>query len=89
MTTCFFFYGPYSEGLRSDLGLLEVLGLIDETESLSANGSSYFTVTARPEARLSALDPFADQIKIMESSEAVALELAATYDTFRELGSDH
>jgi uncharacterized protein YwgA len=84
-----FFYGPYSEGLKSDLGLLEVLELVEETEHPSTHGSPYFTISAKAEAELPELKPFLPQIKLMEEADAVALELAATYDTFRELGSDH
>lgn len=84
-----FFYGPYSEGLRSDLRLLQVLELVQEEEHLSTHGSSYYTMSARPETVLPELNSFLPQIKLMEATDAVALELAATYDTFRELGSNH
>ena len=84
-----FFYGPYSEGVKSDLGLLEVLRLVDEEPNLSADGTIYYTIEAKPEADLPQIDPFKGQIKIMEDASAVALELAATYDSFRETGSDH
>src|SRR5580658_7191699 len=51
-----FFYGPYSEGLKSDLGLLEVLDLVQEEERpSSAHGTTYFTINAKPEADLSEL----------------------------------
>jgi uncharacterized protein len=84
-----FFYGPYSEGVKSDLGLLEVLGLIEEEEHTSATGNLYFTINAKPGASLPELEPFLPQIRLMENTEQVALELAATYDAFREMGSDH
>jgi uncharacterized protein YwgA len=84
-----FFYGPYSEGVKSDLGLLEVLNLVQEEEHHSSHGTPYYTISAKPEAKLPELEPFLPQIKLMEQSDAVALELAATYDTFRELGSNH
>lgn len=84
-----FFYGPYSEGLKSDLGLLEVLDLVQEDEHESNSGAPYFTIRAKPEADLPQLEPFLPQIRLMETTETVALELAATYDSFRELGSDH
>src|SRR4051794_2150515 len=50
-----FFYGPYSEGVKSDLGLLEVLGLVQEKESSSSSGNPCYTIRARPEAKLDAL----------------------------------
>ncbi len=85
-----FFYGPYSEGIKADLGLLEVLGLVEEKEHPSTHGSNpYYTIQAKPEAVLPEMARFQPQIDLMASTGAVALELAATYDAFRETGSDH
>jgi uncharacterized protein YwgA len=85
-----FFYGPYSEGIMADLGLLEVLGLVVEEEHPSTHGGTpYYTIQAKPEAVLSEVGRFHDQINMMAATNAVALELAATYDAFRETGSDH
>lgn len=86
------FYGPYSEGLQSDIGLLEQLGLIEEKEQRGREGS-YFILQATDNVhKLSDADkmePFQRAIDLMSDTDAVVLELAATYDAFRELGDDH
>ena len=85
-----FFYGPYSEGIKSDLGLLEVLGLVDEKQESSRDGTPYYVISANEQADLGdEIKGFLPQIKLMEDAELVPLELAATYDSFRETGSDH
>jgi uncharacterized protein YwgA len=85
-----FFYGPYSEGIKSDLGLLEVLGLVSEKQQFSVDGTPYYIISATEQADLGdQIKPFLPQIKLMENTELVPLELAATYDSFRETGSDH
>jgi uncharacterized protein YwgA len=84
-----FFYGPYSEGVKSDLGLLGVLELVEEEEHANPNGNTWYTIRARTEVDLAALRPYLPKLKKLEQSDAVPLELAATYDMFRELGSDH
>src|SRR3990172_7393227 len=82
------FYGPYSEGLHAELGLLERMGLVSEQEEVNQQGKTYFIVTAAPEAVLEEVAPFTDAIRAIESTDAVVLELAATYDAFREMGDD-
>jgi uncharacterized protein YwgA len=85
-----FFYGPYSEGLFTDIGLLEQLGLITEQAFSTQEGAApYFVLTARPEAVHAEIDAWSDAIDRMEQADLVVLELAATYDAFREMGSDH
>jgi uncharacterized protein YwgA len=85
-----FFYGPYSEGVFSDIQLLERLGLVSETEHPGPEaGSSSFELTAAAEASLDELAPWRPAIEKMEQADLVVLELAATYDAFREMGSDH
>lgn len=85
-----FFYGPYSEGIKSDLGLLEVLELADEKQEFGMDGNPYYVITAKDQADLSdQIKGFLPQIKLMEQSDLAPLELAATYDSFRETGSGH
>jgi uncharacterized protein YwgA len=84
-----FFYGPYSEGLHADIGLLDRLGLVHEEEKTSHEGNIYYVLTASPDAELPEIDRFRPMIKRMSEADAVVLELAATYDAFRELGADH
>ncbi len=87
------FYGPYSEGVSSDIGLLEKLGLIKETSGLTYGGSVFYNITATKDAIQFTNDSdfkhYEKFIKIMSSVETTILELAATYDTFIEMGSDH
>jgi len=83
------FYGPYSEGLISDVDLLEAIGLVDETSDVSQEGKPYYILKASPDAELSEIEEFRESIDKLERSAAVVLELAATYDAFRDAGADH
>ena len=87
------FYGPYSEGVQSDIGLLESFGLVEEKQCTGLDGSPYFVLQATEQAKKLADRPevkkFHSAIQIMSESDAVVLELAATYDAFRETGDDH
>lgn len=84
-----FFYGPYSEGVFRDIQLLTELGLIEEQEyGVQEGGTPYFVLRARAEAERAELQRFQERIKRMERADLVVLELAATYDCFREMGSD-
>jgi uncharacterized protein YwgA len=85
-----FFYGPYSEGVFRDIGLLVELGLLSEEERSSQEGGTpYFVLEAKPEALMPELERWAPAIRQMQDSDLVVLELSATYDAFREMGSDH
>jgi len=87
------FYGPYSEGVQSDIGLLENLDLVKEEPHQSQDGSPYFILRATDEAKkiakTSELKPFLGAIQVMSDTNPTVLELAATYDAFRESGDDH
>lgn len=83
------FYGPYSEGLSSDIGLLEAIGLVEETCDVTADGNPYYILKASPQAELPQIEDFRDEINKLAEAPAVELELAATYDAFRDAGSDH
>jgi hypothetical protein len=87
------FYGPYSEGVQSDIGLLESFGFVEEKECRSQDGSQYFVLQAGADAQNLAKRPevrrFHSAIQTMNAADAVVLELAATYDAFREMGHDH
>jgi uncharacterized protein YwgA len=84
-----FFYGPYSEGVHADLRLLQGLGLIAEEERTAQDGDTYYIIHAKPAAERPEIRPWQPRIDAMSNASAVVLELAATYDTFRDLGSDH
>jgi uncharacterized protein YwgA len=85
-----FFYGLYSEGVFHDLRLLTELGLIREEERAAQEGGSpYFILQANAEAEMAEVVRWRSAIERMERADLVVLELAATYDAFREMGSDH
>lgn len=83
------FYGPYSEDLLSDIGLLEAIGLVEETRDVSHEGNPYYILKASPDAELSAIEDFRSEIDMLANAPAIELELAATYDAFRDAGCDH
>jgi uncharacterized protein len=83
------FYGPYSSGVQSDIGLLEQLGAITEKQEISQDGSPYYLIDATPEMGLPEIEPFQKYINVIGQADQVVLELAATYDSFREGGSNH
>jgi uncharacterized protein YwgA len=85
-----FFYGPYSEGLQADIGFLQAFGLVTEEERLSHQGDTYFVLKASADADMPPeMAPYRRYIDLMQEADAVVLELAATYDMFRTMKSDH
>ncbi len=84
------FYGPYSEGLQAEVGLLEVMGLVEESRQSGQDGRQYYIVTAKPGAELVEVNrEYKDAIQTMADAEWEVLEIAATYDAFREIGMPH
>jgi len=84
-----YFYGPYSEDLHAGLRLLESFGLVSEEEHLAQDGTTYHTITATEDAELPEIDEYRPLIDQLAKMDPIVLELAATYDAFRELGCDH
>ena len=84
-----FFYGPYSEDLQTEVDLLGCFGLIHEQDHVSRDGTVYYTIRAEQAAGLQQIEPFLPVINDLSNADAVVLELAATYDAFRELGCNH
>jgi uncharacterized protein YwgA len=84
-----YFYGPYSEGLQAEIGMLEHFGLVTESQKLTQDERPYYRLTASADARLDDLAPFRGPIALMATAAPVVLELAATYDAFREQDLDH
>jgi uncharacterized protein YwgA len=85
-----FFYGPYSESLFRDIGRCGVLGLLTEVEHPGPEGGTpTFVLQATPEGDMEEMARWREAIGAMQASDLVVLELAATYDAFREMGSDH
>lgn len=83
-------YGPYSDGIQSDINLLERMKFVSEEERLTQDGRLYSVFTARPDAKIEAVARFGLAIdRMAREDDAVVLELAATYDYFREKGNDH
>jgi len=83
------FYGPYSEEVRSDVGLAEQFGLITETPKQSQDGTEYFLLSAEPSDVLPDLGPLKQPLGLLAGEDATVLELAATYDAFRKMGLSH
>jgi uncharacterized protein YwgA len=84
-----FFYGPYSEGLQADIGFLQAFGLVSEEEKSSKQGDTYFVLKASMDSVMPEIAPYRRYIDLMQDADAVVLELAATYDMFRTMKSDH
>lgn len=85
----FHFYGPYSEELRSDINILHEVGLITEEPRLTRDGDEFFILRATQPPSIPEVSRFSPIIERLAASETVVLELASTYDFFRETGSDH
>ncbi len=83
------FYGPYSEGLNSDIGLLEGMGFVTEQERVSQEGNPYYIINACEGTPSADVSEFKEIISLMTNAESVVLELAATYDAFRDTDADH
>jgi uncharacterized protein YwgA len=84
-----YFYGPYSEDLHAELGFLSSCGLVSQEERKTKDGDCYYTITANEGATLPEIENYRPLIGQLEKTTSVVLELAATYDAFRELGCDH
>ena len=69
--------------------MLEAIGLIEETSDGSVDGNPYYILNASSKTELPEIEQFRDEIDRLADAPAVELELAATYDAFRETGSDH
>lgn len=84
------FYGPYSEDLHSEVTLLKNLKMVDEeSQQFSNSDAVQYTIKASEIADPSIVKKYQKKIDIMAKTEPVVLELAATYDFFRDQGSDH
>jgi uncharacterized protein YwgA len=84
------FYGPYSEGLHSDIGHLEGMGFVTEQEHFSKEeGNPYYIIEACKGAPSADVSEFDEIISLMTNADPVVLELAATYDAFRDTDADH
>ncbi len=82
------FYGPYSEGLNTELRLAQQLGLIEE-EARKGEGNDYYVYRATESAVLPQMADFLPALQAIQNTPDVPLELAATYHAFRLMGYDH
>jgi uncharacterized protein len=82
------FYGPYSEGLNTGVRLVEQFDLV-KVELLPGTENEYYTFEAKPDAALTEIEQFRTAIEKIQGAESVPLELAATYDAFRQMGYEH
>jgi len=78
-------YGPYSDGLQSDIALLEMFNLVKESPS-DEPGKNYYIFKASEDACLDAIGEYEEYIGAIHKRETSVLELAATYDACREMG---
>jgi hypothetical protein len=83
------FYGPYSETLQSDIALIEELGLGVEECKPARDGSFYYLLRSEPFQPGPDLGPWIKPLQLMANADLIVLELAATYDAFREQGASH
>jgi uncharacterized protein YwgA len=81
--------GLYSEELQSDITTIERVGLGTEESVVLEGNTQQSVLRARPEARNAQIDRFRCFVQTMASTDLDVLELAATYDLFREMGSNH
>jgi uncharacterized protein len=80
------FYGPYSTGLNSELRVVEQLGLVKEERIERQQDSEYYVFRASPEAELPEMAPWLPILAPIRDAGDIPLELATTYDAFREMG---
>ena len=83
------FFGPYSEDLKADVGFCEQLGLLQERAACALDGSEYFIVSTRQSEWQPGFEPFTRYVNLFSQMNPTVLELAATYDAFREMGLSH
>lgn len=83
------FFGPYSESLQSDIGLMEAYSLVKETKEVGRDGNAYYVLKVTGENDLPDVSQFQSWVDTLNETDTVVLELAATYDAFREQGDDH
>ncbi len=84
------FYGPYSEGLQAEVGLLEMMDLVEEKLQGGKDGPQYYVIIAKPGAELEEVNrKYKGAIRTMHDAETEVLEIAATYDAFGEIGMPH
>lgn len=80
--------GPYSEELHSDIATIRKMGLgTEEFQGSEGHAQPIFRAVERAHNRN--LESFRNLIQLLSAAEPDVLEIAATYDLFREMGDDH
>jgi uncharacterized protein YwgA len=82
------FYGPYSEALQSDVDLLEHLNLVEVDKKQTQLGDVCYVIRATARS-LPDVTKYREAIGKLSRVDPVVLELAATYQCFRELEGSH
>jgi hypothetical protein len=62
---------------------------VSEHAERAVDGTPYYVCRATEETSTEAVKPLTDAIGLMVGASAVALELSATYDAYREAGHSH
>jgi uncharacterized protein YwgA len=84
-----FFGGPYSGGVGYDLRFLKRRNMLTETQVGDQPDEPIFLIEAPDEPIPPEISPFRWAITRLEQADEIVLELAASYDVFRELGYSH
>jgi uncharacterized protein YwgA len=82
-------FGPYSEAVQSDISLLSRIGLVTEDGVSTQDGNICYLIRVDRRVALPDVSRYQKAIDRMATSDSVVLELAATYDAFREMGLTH
>jgi uncharacterized protein YwgA len=83
------FRGPYSEDLDADIQVLKHLGLISERLDVRDEGVACYVYKAQDDAVLPEMERFKQAITLIVSAPPATLDLAATYDVYRDAGLPH
>jgi uncharacterized protein YwgA len=78
-----FFYGPYSEDLHSELGLLKHLNMVEEEEQQIDSEKYHYKIKAKTNwVEPELVDAFQPQIDLMANSTSVVLEFGCNLRSF-------
>ena len=70
------FYGPYSESLQSDIGLMEAFGSLEESCEPTRDGNECHVLEARESEDLPDVSKFQQYVDKLGDASTVVLELA-------------
>jgi uncharacterized protein len=84
-TFSIYFYGPYSDGVASDVQSLKAIGYIEEKPVDFGSDVTRYEFRSCENELEDEIEPFRDKIKLLENYDLVVLELAATYDSYLQM----